>query len=112
MATAIQSLKKGEVLCIFPEGRLSPDGNIHNFHRGVEKLIEGHPTDVYPMALRGLAGSFFSRINGSAFSLKKITLGKLIRRRERLCLAIGDAVPANKVNAAKLESKVRALYGK
>ena len=107
MAEAIQGLKNGQIICIFPEGRLSPDGNIHKFHRGVEKLIEGHPVNVYPMALKGLAGSFFSRINGDAFSLAKM---KPRLQRRKLSLHIGEAVPPDKVTAARLQEKVIELY--
>ncbi len=59
-------LADGEVVCIFPEGKLTRDGEISEFKRGVEKILERRPVPVVPMALRGLWGSFFSRREGKA----------------------------------------------
>ena len=59
-------LADGEVVCIFPEGKLTRDGEMNEFKRGVEKILERRPVPVMPMALRGLWGSFFSRRGGKA----------------------------------------------
>ena len=59
-------LADGEVVCIFPEGTLTRDGEMNEFKRGVEKILERRPVPVVPMALRGLYGSFFSRRDGKA----------------------------------------------
>lgn len=59
-------LAEGEVVCIFPEGKLTRDGEMSEFKRGVEKILERRPVPVVPMALRGLWGSFFSRRDGKA----------------------------------------------
>ena len=55
------ALKAGEVVCIFPEGGLTPDGDVKEFKRGVELALERDPVPVLPMALQGLWGSMFSR---------------------------------------------------
>jgi 1-acyl-sn-glycerol-3-phosphate acyltransferase len=52
-------LEEGEVVGIFPEGRLSQDGEIGPFKTGIERIIQRTPAPVVPMALRGLWGSFF-----------------------------------------------------
>jgi 1-acyl-sn-glycerol-3-phosphate acyltransferase len=59
-------LAAGEVVCIFPEGKLTRDGEMNEFKRGVEKILERRPVPVVPMALRGLWGSFFSRRDGKS----------------------------------------------
>jgi 1-acyl-sn-glycerol-3-phosphate acyltransferase len=59
-------LASGEIVCIFPEGKLTKDGEINEFKRGLEKILERRPVPVLPMALRGLWGSFFSRRAGKA----------------------------------------------
>ncbi len=59
-------LAEGEVVCLFPEGKLTRDGEMAEFKRGVEKILERRPVPVVPMALRGLWGSFFSRRDGKA----------------------------------------------
>ncbi|MBC8027631.1 MAG: MFS transporter [Steroidobacteraceae bacterium] len=57
-------LADGEVVCIFPEGKLTRDGEMNEFKKGVEKILERRPVPVVPMALRGLWGSFFSHRDG------------------------------------------------
>jgi 1-acyl-sn-glycerol-3-phosphate acyltransferase len=59
-------LADGEVVCIFPEGKLTKHGELNEFKKGVEKILERRPVPVVPMALRGLYGSFFSRHEGKA----------------------------------------------
>lgn len=59
-------LSAGEVVCIFPEGKLTRDGEMNEFKRGVEKILDRRAVPVVPMALRGLWGSFFSRRDGKA----------------------------------------------
>ncbi len=52
------ALNDGEVVCIFPEGRLTSNGELGEFRPGVEKILERNPVPVIPMALKGLWGSF------------------------------------------------------
>jgi 1-acyl-sn-glycerol-3-phosphate acyltransferase len=59
-----QLLERGEVVCIFPEGKLTSDGEMNEFKKGIEVLIERTPVPVIPLALKGLWGSWFSRYNG------------------------------------------------
>ena len=69
MPTALQKafdqidaeLAAGEIVCIFPEGKLTKHGELNEFKKGVEKILERRPVPVIPLALRGLWGSFFSR---------------------------------------------------
>jgi len=57
-------LADGEVVCIFPEGKLTRDGEMNEFKRGVERILARRAVPVVPMALRGLWGSFFSHRDG------------------------------------------------
>ncbi len=59
-------LKDGEVVCIFPEGRITDNGDLYPFKKGITRIIDRTPVPVIPMALRGLWGSFFSRWGGDA----------------------------------------------
>ena len=54
-------LEAGEVVCIFPEGKLTTTGELNEFKGGVELILRDTPVPVIPLALRGLWGSFFSR---------------------------------------------------
>ena len=59
------TLKKGEVVCIFPEGQLTKDGELCEFRQGIVRMIEWEHSPVVPMAM--------SNMYGSAFSLAKET---------------------------------------
>jgi len=100
-----QALKEGEVLCIFPEGRLTADGQLGEFKKGIEKIIQRTPVPVVPMALKGLWGSWFSRKNGEA--LKGIPR-KFMSQIE---LVVGDLIPPEEVSSQYLQKQVYALHG-
>ena len=56
-----QALKQGDLVCIFPEGKLTYNGKMNKFRPGVERILQTTPVPVIPMALNGLWGSVFSR---------------------------------------------------
>lgn len=59
-----EQLQQGEVVCLFPEGAISRNGQLGKFHSGYERTIEGVESGVIiPFYLRGLWGSAFSRSN-------------------------------------------------
>lgn len=53
-------LKKGELVCIFPEGQLSANGQLGNFKPGVEKILKTNPVPVIPIVIKGVWDGFFS----------------------------------------------------
>ncbi len=98
-------LEEGEVVGIFPEGRLTENGEIGPFKSGIEQIIQRTPAPVVPMALRGLWGSFFSRRYGKAMS-------HFPRRFwSRIELVVGEPVPSEQANSALLRERVAALRG-
>lgn len=98
-----EELSRGEVVCIFPEGQITHDGNMNRFMLGIERALKETPVPVVPMALHGLWGSLFSRKGGPA--LKKAPR----RFRARLTLLIGAPIPPEKASAASLEQEVRRM---
>jgi 1-acyl-sn-glycerol-3-phosphate acyltransferase len=56
-----KGLEQGDVICIFPEGRLTYTGHIGRFKPGVEWVVERDPVPIYPVAIDGLWGGIFSR---------------------------------------------------
>lgn len=60
------SLNEGNLVCIFPEGRLTADGEMNPFMRGLDLILHRSPVPVVPLALKGLWGSYFSRYKGRA----------------------------------------------
>ena len=100
-----KALSEGELVCIFPEGKITATGELNVFRPGIERIIARSPVPVIPAALRGLWGSFFSRRGGPA-------MRKPFRRFwSHVGVAVGDAVPAADVTAAGLEARVLALRG-
>src|ERR1700719_4462596 len=60
-ATVAMELAAGQLVCIFPEGRLTSDGTIAPFRPGLMRILAQTPVPVVPLALSGLWGSLFSR---------------------------------------------------
>ena len=98
-------LAAGHIVCIFPEGGITKDGEIQRFRRGIEKIIARRPVPVIPAALGRLWGSWFSRRKGGG--LRKIP-GRLFAR---VPVVFGAPVAAADVTAEKLELLVRTLRG-
>jgi 1-acyl-sn-glycerol-3-phosphate acyltransferase len=46
------ALEDGQLVCIFPEGQLTRDGEIGPFRPGVTRIVERTPVPVIPMALQ------------------------------------------------------------
>lgn len=101
-----KELADGNIVCIFPEGGLTNDGEIAEFKSGVEKILERRPVPVVPLALRGLWGSIFSRRDSA------LGRSRLPRRfRSRIGLVAGLPVAPELASANHLETQVRALRG-
>jgi 1-acyl-sn-glycerol-3-phosphate acyltransferase len=66
IAAIIQALRDGELVLVFPEGKLSDSGELQTFRTGFERVLAEVPVPVIPAALHGLWGSFFSRRWGRA----------------------------------------------
>lgn len=56
-----EGLECGDAICIFPEGQLTYTGNLGRFKPGIEWIIERDPVPIYPVAIKGLWNSMFSR---------------------------------------------------
>lgn len=95
-----QYLKEGELVCIFPEGKLTADGEMNEFRGGVTRILEETPVPVIPMALQGLWGSFFSRDPNKGF---------FHRIWSRVVLVAGEAV--DEPTPARLQEVVGGLRG-
>jgi hypothetical protein len=63
-----RALEAGELVAIFPEGRITDTGELYPFRGGIRRIVERTPVPVVPLALKGLWGSFFSRRDGAAMT--------------------------------------------
>jgi 1-acyl-sn-glycerol-3-phosphate acyltransferase len=104
------ALRDGELVCIFPEGRITKDGELNAFRPGVQRIVERTPVPVVPVALRGLWGSLFSRFGGAAFAEP---LDALLRRglRSELEIVVGEAMAPENASAERLQAIVARLRG-
>jgi 1-acyl-sn-glycerol-3-phosphate acyltransferase len=103
-ASAAQALRNGEIIGIFPEGRLTPDGEIGKFSPGIARMVRETPVPVVPMALHGLWGSFFSR------SHKGRAMRKLRGIFSKITVQAGQVVAPEAVQLKSLREKVVALH--
>jgi 1-acyl-sn-glycerol-3-phosphate acyltransferase len=101
-----QALHEGELVCIFPEGKLTRTGEMNEFRGGIAKIVARSKVPVIPMALRGLWGSMFSRDSSNVFE-RSFSRGL----RSHLALAVGQPVPPQEVTPEGLYEQVLALRG-
>ncbi|GGE45659.1 MFS transporter [Halopseudomonas oceani] len=95
-------LRAGEVVCIFPEGKLTADGEMDAFRAGITRILENDPVPVIPMALQGLWGSFFSRDPNKGF---------FRRFWSRVGLVAGEPVAPEAALPDSLHQQVLTLRG-
>ncbi len=104
-------LADGELLGIFPEGGITRDGQVQTFHGGVAKILrrasqEGLAVPTVPMALTGLWGSFFSRIERAGAMTRPFRRGLF----NRVGLHVGAPLPVESVTPAVLQDAVEQLH--
>ena len=100
------ALRAGDLVGIFPEGRITDNGDLYPFKPGVTRILARTPVPVVPLALRGLWGSFFSRIDGRAMSRPA-----RLRPWRKVALVGGDVVAPAQATPEFLQQTVHALRG-
>ncbi len=98
-----QALVDGELVGLFPEGRLTPDGEMGTFRGGIVRIVERNPVPVIPMALSGLWQSLFARNRD-----KLARVGQLF---PRIALSVGAALTPQAATPESLHAAVSALRG-
>ena len=99
-----QGLTQGDLICIFPEGGLTRDGEIQPFRSGIKRIIDRTPVPVVPVALRGLWSSFFGRQRGPLLE-RLFRLGLF----GKIGLTVGAAVAPQAVTPEGLQALVTRL---
>jgi 1-acyl-sn-glycerol-3-phosphate acyltransferase len=105
-AEVSNALANGELVGIFPEGGITADGELQPFRPGAARILAANPVPVVPMALSGLWGSFFSRIDGVAMKTP-------FRRGmfSAIGLKVGTPLDAAAATPERLFESVLALRG-
>jgi len=96
-------LSAGELVGLFPEGRLTSDGEMSEFRGGVMRILEKTPVPVVPMALSGLWQSLFAR--------NRDKLRHVMRLFPKIRLAVGEPLAPQQVSPQGLQASVLALRG-
>jgi len=104
-AEAAAALKAGEIVCIFPEGKITDTGDLNPFRPGLQRILEQAPVPVVPMALRGLWGSFFSR------SYRGMAMRRLRGMFSKIALVAGVPLAPQQATPERLQETVLALRG-
>jgi 1-acyl-sn-glycerol-3-phosphate acyltransferase len=104
--TCARALAEGDLVCIFPEGKLTKTGELNPFRHGVTEIIRRTPAPVVPMALRGLWGSVFSRAADARWP-RPVRKGVM----SRLTLAVGEPLDPAQVTPEGLQQNVTELRG-
>lgn len=107
---AARVLADGDLLCIFPEGGITRDGQLQAFKGGIMKILEiararGQEVPVVPMALTHLWGSFFSRIERDGAMVRPFRRGMF----NGVGLNVGPPLSGSSVQPELLHAHVQAL---
>jgi 1-acyl-sn-glycerol-3-phosphate acyltransferase len=101
-----EALRDGQLVCIFPEGRITDTGELYPFRPGLTRVLEQDPVPVIPVALQGLWGSAFSRAPGLPRPIRA-----LLRIFSPLGIEVGAALEPAAATPALLQQRVAALRG-
>ena len=102
-----EALQEGELVCIFPEGKITDSGEMAAFRPGIMKILQRDPVPIIPLALRGLWGSFFSRRYGNAMS-RWFPRGMF----SRIELVAGGEINPSDASTDSLFRRISVLRGK
>ncbi len=102
-----RALKDGDVVCIFPEGRITDNGELYPFKDGIKRIIDQTAVPVVPIALRGMWGSFFSRAADKKAMSQPFRRGLL----NPVGIEVGPPMAPETVTSETLQAKVLELRG-
>lgn len=90
----VEALKRGELVCLFPEGAISRTGQLMRLHSGFEAMACAAGVPVVPVAHDGLWGSVFS-FSGNKYLFKSPRL-----MRTSVFVAWGRPIPPENADLA------------
>ncbi len=105
LAAVEEALRQGELVCVFPEGALTRDGQVAEFKPGIRRMLDTTPVPVIPIGLSGLWETAFAR-NGKSVGARLASL----RPGRRLDVNVGAPLNAS-VDVETLRAQVVALSG-
>ncbi len=103
-----EALEAGELVAIFPEGRITDTGDLYPFKGGIKRIVERTPAPVVPLALKGLWGSFFSRRDGPAMTRPFLLIRNVFKK---IGLEAGGALAPAAATPEGLQLEVQRMRG-
>jgi acyl-[acyl-carrier-protein]-phospholipid O-acyltransferase/long-chain-fatty-acid--[acyl-carrier-protein] ligase len=95
-------VESGQLVCIFPEGKLTPTSHVQPFQRGVEVVVHGlDSTPIVPVYLDGLWGHPLSLKGGRPFASR-------FRFRHTVTILVGEPITGS-VSASQLHQRILEL---
>lgn len=99
-----EALDNGELVLIFPEGRLTRDGLLNDFKAGYLKVLNNRPTPLIPISIAGLWGSVFSRKPGAQ------SLTSILREPCKfVTVSVGEPIVGPAPETTLVKEKVRQM---
>ena len=101
---ARNAIRDGDILCVFPEGYMTRNGNLLSFKAGFERIVKGTSAPIIPAHIGGIWGSMLTYYHGRPFSTlpKKLPLPVSVRFGEPL---------SGRASAEEIRLKVQELSG-
>jgi 1-acyl-sn-glycerol-3-phosphate acyltransferase len=98
-----RELADGQLIGLFPEGKLTADGEMNEFRSGITRILERTPVPVIPLALSGLWRSLFTR--------NRARLRHVTKLFPKVRLSVGEPVAAAAATPENLRAQVLAMRG-
>lgn len=103
IVTMSEAIKKGNLVCIFPEGQITRTGFMNEVRKGFELIARRAGAPVIPVYMDALWGSVFSFAGGKFFT-------KWPQRFPVHLTAVwGEPIPADQVSAARARETFQRL---
>lgn len=103
IAQAVKALQRGELVAMFPEGRISRTGQLMALEKDFVQIAQGASVPVIPVMIDGLWGSVFS------FAGKKYLWKSPRLMPTPVFVAFGAPLPAGEVSSARARQSLLDL---
>jgi acyl-[acyl-carrier-protein]-phospholipid O-acyltransferase/long-chain-fatty-acid--[acyl-carrier-protein] ligase len=100
---AVDHIRNGEIVCVFPESDLSRTGGLLKLQKGYELICRLAECDVVPVWLDGMSDSIFSFKHGKNF------LRNLIRIPLRAAVAFDHPISGSSANSGVIRQRLVEL---
>ncbi len=103
ICVAVDIIRKGGIVCVYPEGELNRTGSLLKLQTGFELISRLAECPVVPVWLNGLSDSIFS------YGRDQSMLSAIRKRALRGQLQFGESVPADRVENSLIRQKLLEL---